>query len=192
MKKVFAILLAAVMLFSFAACSASAGKDNKDDADTSNQISNAEVKDLGIDMSKYPSDINEWTGKNFADYFTEAGVFKDGDGYETWIQDHSVQWGGTPVDECVGCWDDAETFSIMILTLNTKNADSTDEMLNEWLTSIKEKKACPGDFSVLTVDHLVGNVAFEFEATILDDDVYNAMTDAYNYLVKSLNVTPEF
>ena len=53
MKKVFAIFLAAVMLFSFAACSASADKENKDGKD-SNAISNVEAKDLGIDMSKYP------------------------------------------------------------------------------------------------------------------------------------------
>lgn len=190
MKKLVSILLAAVMLLSFAACSSSKGNDNNESKPS--ESSNAEVKDLGIDMSKYPADINEWTSKNFVDYFTEAGVFKNGDGVETWTQDHATYWAGTPVDEAVGCWDDAETFSIMVCILNTKNSDSTDEMLNEWLTSIKESKKAPGEYSMLTIDHLVGNVAFQFETTIADDAVYNSMLDAYNYLVKSLGVTPEF
>ena len=125
------------------------------------------------------------------DYFTEAGVFKNGNGFETWMQPHAMYWDNTPVNECVGCWDDT-TVSITIAILGTDNADSSEEQYNEWMTNIKEKKALPGDYSSLTIDHLVGNVAFQYETTVLDDETYNTMTDAYNYLVKSLGVTPEF
>ena len=189
MKKVLAIVLAAIMVMALAACSANTGKDGQDNTSDPASSTSDTVK---VDMSKYPSNINEWTGQNFVDYFKEAGVFKDGDGAETWMQPHEMYWDSTPVNECVGCWDDAETYSIMIAILGPNNADSSEEQYNEWMTSIKEKKACPGDYSAFTIDHRVGNVAFEYEATILDDDVYNAMTAAYNYLVDSLGVTPEF
>ncbi|MCM1544107.1 MAG: acid shock protein [Ruminococcus sp.] len=190
MKKFLAIMLAALMVLSLAACGTESNNESKPDSSAADTTA-AEAKDLDIDMSKYPADINEWTGKDVAGYFTDAGVFSNGNGVETWNQDHATYWPGTPVTEAVGCWDDAETFSITVLVLGKDNADSSEEQYNEWKTNIKEKKDLPGEFSGIPMEHMIGNLVFSYETSILDDDMYNAMTDAYNYLVKALNITPE-
>lgn len=189
MKKVLAIALAVLMVLSLAACGKKTNNNESNPSESAN--ANADVKGLAIDMSKYPAKLEEWTGQNLIDYFKEAGVFKDGDGFETWAQEHAMYWDNTPINECVGCWDDTSV-SIMIAVLSADNADTSEEQLNEWVANIKEKKALPGDYSTFTVDHFVGNIIFSYEATVLDEDIYNKMNDAYNYLVKSMGVTPEF
>lgn len=192
MKKALAIALAVLMVLSLAACGKKTNNnESKPNESKPGESTNADVTELTIDMSKYPAKLEEWTGQNLIDYFKEAGVFKDGDGFETWSQDHATYWAKTPVNECVGCWDDSTT-TIMIAILSADNADTSEEQLNEWVANIKEKKALPGDYSSFVVDHLIGNIAFSYEATVLDDEIYNKMTDAYNYLVKSMGVTPEF
>lgn len=186
MKKIAAIFFACLMLITFVACGTQNGE---------NSGKTPESKDgatLDIDMSKYPADINDWTGKNFTDYFTEAGVFYDGNGAEIWFQNHADYYPETPVDECVGWWTDDGTASVMVILMKKELADSNEEQYNEWMTSFKTSKAAPGDYNLMTVDHLVGNVAFEYEKTILDDTVYNKMEAAYQNLLSALNVTPEF
>ena len=76
-------------------------------------------------MSKYPADINEWTGQNLVDYFEEAVNFPDD--CESWVQ-----------------------------------------------------------------DHLVGNVAFSYGVYTANEDVYNQIEAAYDYLVTSLGATADF
>lgn len=192
MKKALSIALAVLMVLSLAACGKKTNNnESKPNESKPGESANADVIEITIDMSQYPSKLEEWTGQNLIDYFKEAGVFKDGDGFETWSQEHAMYWDNTPINECVGCWDDTSV-SIMIAILSADNADTSEEQLNEWVTHIKEKKALPGDYSSFTVDHLVGNLIFSYEATVLDDEIYNKMTAAYNYLVKSMGVTPEF
>lgn len=179
MKKIFAILMAAVMMFGAVAC----GGGNESKAEDGSKV----------DMSKYPSDINEWSGQNLIDYFTEAGVFvgtKEGD--ESWLQDHVNYWSGMPVNECAGYWTGDETVMIMMLILKKDLADSSEEQYNEWMTTIKDTKKLPGELSTFAVDHLAGNIAFIYANTTLDEAVYNAMEAAYQDLIKALNVTPEF
>lgn len=176
MKKVFSTLLALALALSLAACGGSGGKSGGGS---------------DIDMSAYPSDINEWTGQNFIDYFTEAGVFGTADGGESWLQDHADYWPGTPVDDCAGWWDDMNNM-IVITILKPDIADSSQEQYDEWMTAIRDTKAFPGDYAALGADHLVGNVVFEFETTVMDDEIYEKMNTAYQDLVKALGVTPEF
>ncbi len=144
-------------------------------------------------MSKYPAKLDDWTAQDLINYFKEAGVFVEKAGFEIWEQEYAMYWDNSPVNGAVGYWDDAGTdASIMILMLGADNADTSEEQLNEWKEHIKANKACPGDYSLCTVDHLVGNLAFEFETTAPNDEIYNSMLDAYNYLVKAMGVTPEF
>lgn len=160
---------------------AACGKDEKKEPDTAK-----------IDMSKYPADVNEWSGQNLIDYFVEAGVFtgtQSGD--ETWLQDHEY-WTGMPVSECAGYWTGDSTVMIMMLLLDDSQADSSKEAYDEWMTSIKEKKTLPGEMNMYIVDHLVGNIAFIYSTITMDDGAYNAMEQAYQDWVKALNVTPEF
>ena len=92
MKKIMKVVLATFLLVCFAGCNKESDGKNDDENSTD------------VDMSKYPAEISEWSGQNFVDYFTEAGVFSNDNGYETWIQDHTSYWPDTPVNECAGWW----------------------------------------------------------------------------------------
>lgn len=176
MKKVFSTLLALALVLSLAACGGSnGGSGGKSD----------------VDMSAYPADLGDWTGQNFIDYFTEAGAFTEADGGNSWLQDHADYWPGTPVTECAGWWDDMNNM-VTILLLSPDNADSGQEQYDEWMTAIRDTKALPGDYAALTVDHLIGNVAIQYETTVMDDEIYEKMNAAYQDLVKALGATPEF
>jgi hypothetical protein len=117
MKKIISLLLAAVLVLSLAAC----GGSTKTAEDTPEEDTSATV-----DLSAYPDSLDEWTSQNFIDYFQSYGLFTDGDGFETWTQDHATYWPGTPVDECVGWWNDDDTVMVMICILSADSAD-TDE-----------------------------------------------------------------
>lgn len=179
MKKILTLMLALVMALTLAACGGS-GNDSKDGSGSP-----------GIDMNKYPAAIEDWTGQNFIDYFTEAGACTGGNGFETWIQDHVNYWPGTPVNECAGWWDDEGT-TVMIVTLSADNVDTSQEQYDEWINYFRENKSFPSEYMGIPVDHLAGNVAFLFETSILDDAVYEKMSAAYQNLVDTLGVTPDF
>ena len=181
MKKALALLLTLLMVLSLTACGASKPAQTE-----------APAEAAGVDLSAYPEKLEDWTGQNFIDYFKAAGVFKDGDGYETWLQDHANYWPGTPVNECAGCWDDAGTFMVMIFLFDGSNADTSEEDLNTWLDGIREKKTLPEEYMSMPVDHLVGNIGFTYEIYIQDEDAYNAMNDAFHALMQAKGVTPEF
>jgi predicted small lipoprotein YifL len=184
MKKVISLLMAAVLVLSLAACGGSTTNSTEDSA------ADSAVEDTSatVDLSAYPDSLDEWTGQNFIDYFQSAGLFTDGDGFETWTQDHATYWPGTPVDECVGWWNDDDTVMVMICILNADNADTDQDQVDEWLTSAQEDNTFPGDYATVPVDYVVGHVTFTFETTILDDDIYNAFSEAYQTLVSSVGV----
>lgn len=176
MKKLMAAFMAMILAFSLAACGGDGG--NKDGGE--------------VDMSAYPADINEWTGQNFIDYFTAAGVCE---GCEPWTQDHASYWPGTPVDECAGWWDDAGMVNVMIFILSPDNADTSQEQYDEWMSCIREKKLLTEEegYMPISIDHLVGSVAFGFnETTVLDEDILERTVAAYENLIAALGVTPEW
>lgn len=180
MKKVVCILLAGMMLLGMAACGGGNGGESKADGSS-------------VDMSKYPGTVGDWTGQNLIDYFKEAGIFtgtKEGD--ETWLQDHTTYWPGTPVSECAGYWTGDNSVMVMMLVLKNDLTDSSEKQYNEWISTIKETKKLPGDYNSFVVDHLVGNVVFIYSTTTLDEAVYNAMETAYQNWVTALKATPEF
>ena len=179
MKKLVAMLLAVVLVFSLAACSGS--KDN-----TPNNGGEGSV-----DLSAYPSDINDWSAQNLIDYFTEAGVFTEASDRESWLQDHPMYWSGTPFNECAGYWDDAGEILIMCWTFDETLSDTTPEEVQAMKDYIIENHALTDEYMSMPVDHLVGNVAFSFTFTS-DDDVYNAAEEAYTQLINGLGATPEF
>lgn len=172
MKKVVALLLTFIMLLGLVAC----GNGEKDKEDGK----------ISVDMSKYPAAIAEWSGQNFIDFFKDAGVFYDGNGAETWLQDHVDYWPGTPVNECAGWWTDDGSSMVMVFVLKEDIEDSSKADYDAWLKAATETKKLPGDYSALQADYVVGNVIFSFETTILDDAVYNKMSDAYKYLVEKI------
>jgi ABC-type transport system substrate-binding protein len=180
MKKVLSILLAAALALSLAACGGSTTKTAEDSA--------AEDAAATVDLSAYPDSLDEWTSQNFIDYFQSFGLFTDGDGFETWTQDHATYWPDTPVDECVGWWSDDDTVMVMICMLSADNADTDEDQLDEWLTSAQEDNTFPGEYATVPVDYVVGHVTFTFESTILDDTIYTAFSEAYENLVSSVGV----
>lgn len=169
MKKVLAIFLALVMLLGVSACG---------------DAGNVSGGGNEIDMSAYPADLNEWSSQNFLDYFAEVGVFEN----EDWryIQDHATYYAGTPINECAGYMDDEAIIMIGIFTIDSDSADA-----EELLSYIKEHKATTDELGAFPIDHMVGNVLFWYSET-LDEDVYNAMDEAYNGLVSAMGLTPEF
>ena len=198
MKKLLALFLAMMMVLSLAACADSGGgSTGNPSSDPGTQESapagggESQEPSGGVDLSAYPADLNDWTGQDFIDYFTAAGVFVEGNGRETWLQDHVDYWPGTPVSECAGYWDDDGLILIMIFTFDGSLPDTTPEDANAWKGSIRENQMLPEDFGSFPVDHLVGDVAFCYMLTT-DDDVYNAMDAAYNDLVSAMGVTPDF
>lgn len=202
MKKLLALALAMMMVLSLAACgdsgSGNTGNPNSDPGTQESTPAGGESQEPsggdttgGTDLSAYPADLNDWTGQNFIDYFTAAGVFTEGNGRETWLQDHVDYWPETPVSECAGYWDDDGLILIMIFTFDGSLPDTTPEAASEMKNYIKENQALPEDYMGMPIDHLVGDVAFCYMLTT-DDDVYNAMDAAYNDLVSAMGVTPDF
>lgn len=188
MKKVLAIALALVMLFSFAACAGTT--PNGGNGDGGNDTPN-DAQINTVDMSKYPTDFNAWNGQNFIDYFTEAGVFKEGSGLEIWLQDHPDYWINTPINECAGYWDEDGKILIMIFTFDETLSDTTPEDVAAMKDYIKENHKLPDDYQSMPIDHMAGNAAFSFTYTT-DDDVYNMTEAAYNNLITALGVTADF
>lgn len=183
MKKVLAIFCMITVLFGFTACGNGEG---------TNAASN-DGKTAEADMSNYPESLEEWSAQNFIDYFTETGLFTDGGGYETWIQDHSTYWQGMPVSECAGWWDEAGTEAcVMILILDGSLADTSEADFEEWKTQIQENKALPEDCGAIGVDHFVGNIAFCYSEMTLNDDILARIEEEYNTLIERMGVTPEF
>ncbi len=183
MKKFFAVLLVLVMVFTLAACGESGGSESEGSTESS-----------GVDMSAYPADVNEWTGQNYIDYFKAVGLFTDDNAHETWLQDHANYWPETPVSECAGWWDNEGIEGcMMILILDPGLADSSQEDFDAWMTSIRDDKNLPGDYSSLgVVDHLIGNVAFSYSAMTLDDECLAACDAAFDQFVADTGATPEF
>ena len=183
MKKFFAVLLIAVMVFTFAACGGESGSGSE-----------AAEGGSGIDMSAYPSDINEWTGQNFIDYFKAQGLFTDDNAHETWLQDHASYWPGTPVSEMAGWWDlEGTEGCVMIAVLKPDLADSSQEDYDSWMEELKTNKMLSGDAAALgTVDHMVGNVVFAYSLMTLDDDCLTQIEEAYAQFLADTGFTEEF
>ncbi len=177
MKKTAVIFLTLLMTFLTAACGGSSDGGKTDGGK--------------VDLGSYPENLDEWSGQNFIDYLTETGVFYDGDGAETWLQNHEDYWPGTPVRECAGWWTDDNSSMAVILILSSDEEDTSEAQLEEWKAAIVESKALPGDYSVITVDHLAGNVAFGY-STILDEEIYEKMDAAYRELVEAVGAKEEF
>ncbi len=177
LQRLTVVCMAVVLTLGLAACGAKGGDSKKEGSK--------------IDMSKYPSKIEEWSGQNVNDYFKEAGVFYDGNGGEIWLQDHATYWSGMPVKECAGWWTEDGSMA-MIFVLSGSEADTSEEQLNEWIEAIKADKKLPleGEMTI-AIDHLVGNLAFSY-STVLDEDAYNAMDAAYKNLVEALGAKEEF
>ena len=197
MKKLLALALAMMMVLSLAACGDTGSSPSAPNSDAGTQESTpvggegSQEPAGGTDLSAYPANLNDWTGQNFIDYFTAAGVFTEGAGRESWLQDHIDYWPETPVSECAGYWDDDSLILIMIFIFDGSLPDTTPEAASEMKNYIKENKMLPEEYASFPVDHLVGDVAFCYMLTT-DDDVYNAMDAAYNDLVSAMGVTPDF
>ena len=169
MKKLFALALTLIMVLSLAACS-TAGNGGKTD---------------GVDMSKYPADINSWTAQNFNDYYTDCGVYTDKQ--YVYVQEHEGYWTGTAFDEASGYMDDVGATSIICIL----DPDSTEGDASAVAEYIRTNKAFDEDFSSMPVDHLAGNVVFVYGISA-DEEFYSAMEKATQDLFTALKVTPDF
>ena len=172
MKKVLAIVLALAMVLALCACGTSNGGTSGGDK-------------TGVDMSKYPTDLNSWTAQNFNDYYTECGVYTDSQ--YAYIQDHATYWTGTPMDEAGGYMDDVGATSIICLV----DPDSTEGDASALLEYVRANKTLDEDLGSMAVDHLAGNVVFIYGISS-DEDFYNNMEKATQDLFTALKVTPDF
>lgn len=207
MKKILAALLTAAMLLSVSACeNENGGSGAGTNAPASTAPTSSAPASGAPDSSApegtsggesgaiegYPASLDEWTGQQFVDYFKSVGVFKDGGGEETWVQDHSY-WAGTPVSECAGFWDEEGFKMVMIFVMKGDLADSSEDALNEAKSAMKEKKIYQPteDWNPMNVDHLVGNVAFSFSDSI-DEEFAEEMEKAYNELITKMGAAADF
>lgn len=181
MKKFLAVLMIAAMVFTLCACGGGTGSGG----------SGAEV-----DMSAFPADVNEWTGQNYIDYFKAQGLFIEEGSYETWLQNHTDYWPGTPIEECAGWWDanDETGMSgyVMILIASPDLADSTEEAYDQWMSYIKENHKLTEEYTSLKVDHLVGNAAFCYSELTLDEEELAKIEAAYEQFIADTGATAEF
>lgn len=185
MKKVLAIVLAAIMVMALAACSANTGKDEKD---TSNDT-------INVDMSKYPADFKDWTAQNVVDYFNEAVNFPSD--CETWVQSHAEYWANYPVYEVSGVWnaDGADDVMVLFTIFNPDSPDTTPEEVEAIQKIIREDKN--HDYTTDEIflgpqDHMIGHVAFSYGSSTFNEEVCNEVEAAYNDLVEAMGVTPDF
>lgn len=193
MKKVLAIVLAAIMVISFTACGANKGNDDKKtDSPSSSTPTNDKIN---VDMSKFPADFNDWTAQNVLDYFTETVNFPSD--CETWVQDHAEYWAGMPIYEVAGIWNanGADDIIVMFTTFNPDSPDTTPEEVEAVQKIIREDKN--HDYTTEEIflgpqDHMIGHVAFSYGVTTTNEEVYNEVEAAYNQLVKVMGVTPDF
>ena len=161
MKKLLAIVLVAIMVMAFAACSANTEKDDNKD-NTSNSAASA--SDTNVDMSKYPADFKNWTAQNLVDYFNEAVNFPSG--CEKWVQNHDEYWANYPVYEVSGIWSDknaTENIVVMFTVFNPDSPDTTPEAVEAVQKAIREDKNhdyTTEDIFLGVQDHMVGHVAF--------------------------------
>ena len=189
MKKFLAIVLIAIMVMAFAACSANTGKDdNKDNAAVSTSNNN-------VDMSKYPADFKDWTAQNVADYFNEAVNFPSD--CELWVQDHAGYWANMPVYECSGIWNvnGADDVLAVFFTYNPDSPDTTPEEVEAIQYAISEDENhdyTTDEMFLGPQDHMIGHVSFSYGLTTSNEEVYNEIEAAYNYLVEAMGVTPDF
>lgn len=191
MKKVLAIVLAAIIVMALAACSANTGKDDNKDNDSASSTSGT----INVDMSKYPADFKDWTAQNLADYFNEAVNFPSD--CETWIQDHAEYWANTPVYEISGIWnaDGADDVIVMFTVFNSDGPDTTPEEVEAIQNAIREDKNhdyTTEDLMLGIQDHMIGHVSFSYGFTTTNEEVYNEVEAAYNNLVEAMGVTPDF
>lgn len=176
-KRFMAMACVIMMSVSLVACGGSEAGKNK---------TTTKAEESGIDMSKYPAEINEWTAENFNDYFKEAGLYTKDE--FIYVQDHETYYAGLPIDTCGGYMDDEGLYFTGVFILDP---DSTEADGKAFLEHVKANKAFTEDLGSLPIDHLVGNVAFMYGLSV-DEEFYNAFDAAYNELVEKLGVTPEF
>lgn len=175
MKKLLAMILALVMALSLAACSTGSSNPGTTGGEAG-----------GIDMSKYPADINEWTAENFNDYFTESGVYTN-ESY-VYYQDHANYYSGTAIDDCGGYMDENGLYFTGVFIVDPDSAEADGNALLDY---IRTNKTFTEELGSLPLDHLVGNAAF-FYSFSTDEDFYNAFDAAYNQLIADLGATPDF
>ncbi len=176
MKKLFALVLAMLMVLSLVACG---GKTNY-----------GETKE--VDMSKYPADINEWTEKQLLAYFTEAVPALES--CESWYQPHEIYWAGYPLNNCAGTWNDDGSIQIECRTFGVNNADTTPEEIEAWKQQFRDDPNhgyVTEDLLLTANSHMVGNVLINYEYTS-NEAVYDALEAAWENLVAALNLTPDF
>ena len=186
MKKVLAIVLAVVMLFSFAACGSQGANHGYIPEDV--QINE-------VDLSKYPADFSQWTAQNIMDYFWEAVDYPRD--CETWLQNHAEDWAGMPIYEASGIWnaDGADDILIVFFTFDPTSPDTTPEAVEEVKEIIRNDKN--HDYTQDGIylgpqDHMVGHVSFSYGFSTYNEEYYNKTEAAYNQLVESMGLTPDF
>ncbi len=192
MKKVLAIVLAAVMVISLTACGAKKGNDDKK---TDAPSSSAPADSINVDMSKYPADFKDWTAQNILDYFNAAVKFPSD--CESWVQDHAEYWADSPIYEVSGIWnaDGADDVLVTFTTFNPNSPDTTPEEVEAVQKIIREDKN--HDYTTEHIflgpqDHMIGHIAFSYGVTTTNEEVYNDIEAAYNHLVKVMGLTPDF
>lgn len=176
MKKLLAMVLAVTMLFSLTACgSKDNGKDNG--------------KKQEVDMSAYPTDINEWSVDNLMDYFTKAGLFEKEDWKYVQNEDDCVP-AETGISKIGSYMSDDENGNETVF-LFWFDPNASESKVKEQFDFIKENKTFDSAFDMQPVDHVIGNFAVSYSLS-LDEDFYQEADDAYKKLVEELKITPEF
>ena len=147
----------------------------------------------GVDLSRFPSSLNEWTGQDFIDYFALAGVFATGKGYAVWVESHEKNWPKTPVAECAG-WrstEDGGVGMILVYRFSGEFGDTSPEECADVLAYIRESKALPLTMTGVPVTHLAGNVGVSVAYT-RDKEVRGKAEAAWAELIEKLGAAPEF
>ncbi len=208
MKKLLVIFMTLVLSLGLAACgdekkdtnntaTTTPKQDKSKDASAGTTTTPAAQENAGgsgIDLSKYPEDLNEWTMQNLIDYFEQAVEFPSD--CESWISGQD-ELTGTPVSAMAGIWnaDGTDDVELMFIVLDPENPDTTPEVVEEIKQAIRDDKNhdyTTDDLYLGIQDHLVGNVAFSYGAYTTNEEVYNAIEEAYGNLISGLGAKADF
>lgn len=171
MKKLFAIVLAVIMIMTMVACT--------------NQPKETEPQDTGLDLSAFPADLKDWSAEDYNKYFIQAGVFKEDIAY---IQDHENYWINTPVYEGCGAMDEIGDVMVFIFTFDPEAKDAD---VPAFMEELRKTKTFPEDLNSMPMDHMAANACFLFQFS-QSDEVYEAAEKAFNDLMTAMKVTPDF
>jgi hypothetical protein len=168
-KKVFAILMVVVMMLGVVGCGSNGNNPGKNDGDT----------------NKPAKEFSQWNDEDIMQYFKDEKVFTNDDLC-------SIQKGENAAENVTSsvCYMDNVT-SDEYVEIIYFDPNTTSDKVKEGFEEVKTTKVLSMDEGQMVFNTLVGNFAI-FYSSSLDEQFIADFEAAYDKLLKTYSLTPEF